>query len=107
MAISTSSLPVVSFNSVSSSPSSSLPYPSLSSSSARYRGLMVSNRRLHGRLVVNCSSSEMGSSSDSANGRYGTTSAFCSFIYVVSSDEVPVSLSTLERIKVLGVCRNV
>ncbi|XP_021827446.1 uncharacterized protein LOC110768069 isoform X1 [Prunus avium] len=69
MAISTSFVPVVSFNSVSSSPSSSLPCPSLSSSSARYRGLMVSNQRLRGRLVVNCSSSEMGSSSDSGNGR--------------------------------------
>ncbi|XP_021827447.1 uncharacterized protein LOC110768069 isoform X2 [Prunus avium] len=70
MAISTSFVPVVSFNSVSSSPSSSLPCPSLSSSSARYRGLMVSNQRLRGRLVVNCSSSEMGSSSDSGNGRH-------------------------------------
>ncbi|CAL9003991.1 unnamed protein product [Prunus brigantina] len=71
MAISTSSVPILSFNTVSSSSSSSLPSSfscsSLRSLSSRYHGLLASNQHLHGRLVVNCSSSEMDSSSDFVN----------------------------------------
>ncbi|KAL6288358.1 hypothetical protein ACE6H2_005868 [Prunus campanulata] len=74
MATSTSSVPILSFNTVSSSSSSSLPSSfscsSLSSLSSRYHGLLVSNQHLHGHLVVNCSSSEMDSSSDFVNVRH-------------------------------------
>ncbi|XP_050292523.1 uridylate kinase PUMPKIN, chloroplastic [Quercus robur] len=80
MAISTSFVPPLSFNTISSSSSSwSFSLLSLTPFRPHYHALVVSNPSSNGRLMVQCSSSEMGSSSDPINMRQSQMSSMAPF----------------------------
>nr|XP_023896406.1 uncharacterized protein LOC112008308 [Quercus suber] len=82
MAISTSFVPPLSFNTISSSSSSSswsFSLSSLTPSRPHYHALVVGNPSSNGRLMVQCSSSELGSSSDPINMRQSQMSSMAPF----------------------------
>ncbi|KAK4585494.1 hypothetical protein RGQ29_022949 [Quercus rubra] len=80
MAISASFVPPLSFNTISSSSSSwSFSLSSLTPFRPHYHALVVGNPSSNGRLMVQCSSSEMGSSSDPINMRQSQMSSMAPF----------------------------
>ncbi|GMY12418.1 uridylate kinase PUMPKIN, chloroplastic [Fagus crenata] len=102
MAISTSFVPLLSFNTISSSSSSSSSWSfslsSLTPFRPHYHPLVVGNPSSNGRLVIQCSSSEMGSNSDSMNIRQSQMSSMAPFGVTMNESSMSKSSYKWQRV---------